>query len=125
MRELRSRIRWADPYLEVATLVATRAARPLQAVILASVCNVLGPLVVGAAVADTIGGIVTLTPAKAIQVIGAGLLAAVGWNVVTWFLGLPSGRFAGNRRLREVACGASSTAAARGWASAPRTSPSA
>jgi inorganic phosphate transporter, PiT family len=74
----------------IATLVATRAARPLQAVLLASVFNVLGPLVVGAAVADTIGGIVTLAPAKAIQVIGAGLLAAVGWNVVTWWYGLPS-----------------------------------
>lgn len=74
----------------IATLVATRAARPLQAVVLASVFNVLGPLVVGAAVADTIGGIVTLAPAKAIQVIGAGLVAAVGWNVLTWWLGLPS-----------------------------------
>ena len=40
----------------IATLVATRAAGPLQAVVLASVFNVLGPLVVGAAVADTIGG---------------------------------------------------------------------
>jgi PiT family inorganic phosphate transporter len=74
----------------IATLVATRAARPLQAVVLASVFNVLGPLVVGAAVADTIGGIVTLAPAKAIQVIGAGLVAAVCWNVLTWSLGLPS-----------------------------------
>jgi inorganic phosphate transporter, PiT family len=44
----------------IATLVATRAARPVQAVVLAAVFNLLGPLVVGAAVADTIGGIVTL-----------------------------------------------------------------
>jgi inorganic phosphate transporter, PiT family len=44
----------------IATLVATGAARPLQAVALAAVFNLLGPLVVGAAVADTIGGIVTL-----------------------------------------------------------------
>ena len=61
----------------IATLVATRAATPLQAVVLAAVFNVLGPLVVGAAVADTIGGIVTLAPTEAIQVIGAGLAAAV------------------------------------------------
>ncbi len=74
----------------IATLVATRAARPLQAVVLAAVFNLLGPLVVGAAVADTIGGIVTLPPARAIQVIGAGLLAAVTWNVLTWWLGLPA-----------------------------------
>jgi inorganic phosphate transporter, PiT family len=74
----------------IATLVATRAARPSQAIVLASVFNVLGPLVVGAAVADTIGGIVTLAPAEAIEVIGAGLLAAVTWNLLTWWLGLPS-----------------------------------
>jgi inorganic phosphate transporter, PiT family len=74
----------------IAALVATRAARPLQAVLLAAVFNLLGPLVVGAAVADTIGGIVTLGQQEAIEVIGAGLLAAVVWNVVTWWLGLPS-----------------------------------
>jgi PiT family inorganic phosphate transporter len=74
----------------IATLVATRAARPLQAVVLAAVFNVLGPLVLGAAVADTIGSIVTLGPAQTIQVIGAGLAAAVCWNVLTWWLGLPS-----------------------------------
>jgi PiT family inorganic phosphate transporter len=53
--------------------VATRAARPLQAVALAAVFNMLGPLLLGAAVADTIGGIVTLAPASTIEVIGAGL----------------------------------------------------
>ena len=57
----------------IATLVATRAARPAQAIILASVFNLLGPLFVGAAVADTIGGIVTVSPAATTQVIGAGL----------------------------------------------------
>jgi inorganic phosphate transporter, PiT family len=74
----------------IAALVATRAARPLQAVVLAGVFNLLGPLVVGAAVADTIGGIVTLGQQEAIEVIGAGLLAAVVWNVLTWWFGLPS-----------------------------------
>jgi PiT family inorganic phosphate transporter len=74
----------------VATLVATRAARPLQAIVLASVFNLLGPLLVGAAVADTIGGIVTVDPEDAVQVIGAGLVAAAGWNVLTWWRGLPS-----------------------------------
>lgn len=74
----------------VATLVATRAARPLQAIVLASVFNLLGPLLVGAAVADTIGGIVMVNPEDAVQVIGAGLVAAVGWNVLTWWRGLPS-----------------------------------
>ena len=74
----------------IATLVATRAARPAQAIALATVFNMLGPLLVGAAVADTIGGIVTVSPDQAAAVIGSGLAAAVGWNVFTWYLGLPS-----------------------------------
>src|SRR6478752_246400 len=74
----------------IATLVATRAATPLQAILLASVFNLLGPLVLGAAVADTIAGIVTVPPAVAVEVIGSGLAGAVTWNVITWRLGLPS-----------------------------------
>jgi PiT family inorganic phosphate transporter len=74
----------------IATLVATRAATPGQAIVLATVFNLLGPLLVGAAVADTIGGIVTVSGTAAIDVIGAGLAAAVAWNLVTWRLGLPS-----------------------------------
>jgi inorganic phosphate transporter, PiT family len=74
----------------IATLVATRAARPSQAIVLATVFNLLGPLLVGAAVADTIGGIVTVSSTAAIEVIGSGLAAATAWNLATWRLGLPS-----------------------------------
>lgn len=74
----------------IATLVATRAARPFQAIVLAAVFNLLGPLFVGAAVADTIGGIVTVDPAEAAAVIGSGLAAAVTWNLITWRFGIPS-----------------------------------
>ena len=74
----------------IATLVATRAARPLQAIVFASVFNLLGPLFVGAAVADTIAGIVTVPPDVATRVIGAGLAGAVTWNLITWRFGLPS-----------------------------------
>ncbi len=74
----------------IASLVATRAATPLQGVVLAAVFNLLGPLLIGAAVAATIGGIVTVQGESAIAVIGAGLLAAVAWNTLTWRLGLPS-----------------------------------
>jgi inorganic phosphate transporter, PiT family len=79
-----------DASNSIATLVATRAARPLQAIILASIFNLLGPLLFGAAVADTIGGIVTVAPSVATEVIGSGLAAAVAWNLVTWRYGLPS-----------------------------------
>ena len=74
----------------IATLVATRAATPLQAILLASVFNLLGPLLMGAAVADTIGGIVTVAPSEAVEVIAAGLFAATTWNLITWRWGLPS-----------------------------------
>jgi inorganic phosphate transporter, PiT family len=74
----------------IATLVATRAATPLQAILLATVFNLVGPLLVGAAVADTIGGIVTVSPSVAVEVIGSGLAAATAWNLATWRLGLPS-----------------------------------
>jgi PiT family inorganic phosphate transporter len=50
----------------------------------------LGPLLVGAAVADVIAGIVIVRPDAATAVIGAALLAATAWNLVTWRLGLPS-----------------------------------
>lgn len=74
----------------IATLVATRGATPGQAIALATFFNLLGPFVVGAAVADTIGGIVEVDPSAATEVIGCGLAAATAWNLVTWRLGLPS-----------------------------------
>ena len=74
----------------IATLVATRGARPGQAIVLAAVFNMLGALLVGTAVADTIAGIVTVAPDEAVEVIGAGVLAATLWNLLTWWRGLPS-----------------------------------
>ncbi len=74
----------------IATLVATRGARPGQAVALSGLFNMLGALLVGTAVADTIAGIVTLPAADAVAAIGAGVFAAVLWNLLTWWRGLPS-----------------------------------
>jgi len=79
-----------DAANSIAALVATRAATTLQAIVLASVFNLLGPLLLGAAVANTIGGIVSVTPSVSDQVIGAGLAGAVTWNLITWSRGLPS-----------------------------------
>jgi len=74
----------------IATLVATRGARPSQAIVLAAVFNMLGALLVGSAVADTIAGIVSVPAGDAIAVIGSAALAAVTWNLLTWWRGLPS-----------------------------------
>jgi inorganic phosphate transporter, PiT family len=74
----------------IATLVATRAARPGSAVVLAAVGNVVGPLLLGTAVASTIAGIVTVRSTEVIAVLGAALTGAVTWNGITWWRGLPS-----------------------------------
>lgn len=74
----------------IATLVASRAARPGAAVLLATAGNVLGPLLLGSAVANTIAGIVTVPSNEVARVVGAGLTGAVVWNGFTWWRGLPS-----------------------------------
>ena len=74
----------------IAALVATRAARPAQAIVMAAVFNLLGPLLLGAAVADTVGGIVTIEGPSGVTVIAAALAAAVTWNLATWSRGLPA-----------------------------------
>ena len=74
----------------IAALVATRGASPKQAIVLASAFNLLGPLLLGAAVANTIGGIVTVDSAAADRVIAIALASAVIWNIGAWALGLPS-----------------------------------
>jgi PiT family inorganic phosphate transporter len=71
----------------IAVLVVTRSASPLQAALLAAGFNLLGPLLLGAAVADTIGGIVS---GAEVGVIACALAAAVAWNLCTWALGLPA-----------------------------------
>lgn len=74
----------------IATLVATRGATAGQAVAMAAVANMAGALLLGTAVADTIGGIVTVPPSQAITVVGSALAGATAWNIITWRLGLPS-----------------------------------
>lgn len=74
----------------IATLVATRGARPGQAIALSAGFNMLGALIFGTAVASTIAGIVSVTPSHVVPVIGSGLLAATVWNLLTWLRGLPS-----------------------------------
>jgi PiT family inorganic phosphate transporter len=74
----------------IATLVATRGATPGQAVMLSAVFNMAGAVLLGTAVADTIGTIVTVPQGQMVAVVGAGLAGATAWNVITWRLGLPS-----------------------------------
>ena len=79
-----------DAATAIATLVATRIARPGRAIILASFFNLIGPFIIGSAVANTIGKIVSVPSTEAIAVIGAGLTGAVTWNLISWSRGIPS-----------------------------------
>ncbi len=74
----------------IAAPVATGAMRPGQAVSVSATFNLLGPVLAGTAVADTVGGIVTLGPAQTMTVLICALAAAVTWNMLTWWRGLPS-----------------------------------
>jgi len=74
----------------IATLVATRGATPGQAVALSAVFNMAGAILLGTAVADTIGTIVTVPQTQMVAVVGAGLAGATVWNLITWWLGMPS-----------------------------------
>jgi PiT family inorganic phosphate transporter len=73
----------------IATVVATRVLTPTQAIIMASSLNFIGAMT-GTAVAKTIAsGLVPATLATQ-QAIIAALLAAIIWNLITWFYGIPS-----------------------------------
>lgn len=78
-----------DAANSIAPLVATRAARPGQAVLVAAGFNLLGPLVVGTAVAHTVAGIVRVPESQLLPVAAAAVSGALVFNLVTWRLGLP------------------------------------
>jgi PiT family inorganic phosphate transporter len=73
----------------IATSVATRVLSPMQAVTMAGVLNFAGALT-GTAVAATVGKGIIPPEASTQQLVIAALLAAIAWNLITWYLGLPS-----------------------------------
>jgi PiT family inorganic phosphate transporter len=79
-----------DAANSIATVVATRVLSPLLAVAWAAFFNFVAAFAFGTAVADTVGkGFVNLnivTP----YVILAGLIGAIVWDLITWWLGLPT-----------------------------------
>lgn len=75
----------------IATSVSTRALKPRTAIMLAAVMNFLGALTF-TGVAKTIGGSIA-NPASldnGLEVLIATLLAAIIWNLITWWFGIPS-----------------------------------
>jgi inorganic phosphate transporter, PiT family len=73
----------------IATSVSTRALTPRMAVLLAAILNFAGAFVSFAVAATIAKGIVN-PEVITLSVILAGLVGAITWNLITWFLGLPS-----------------------------------
>jgi PiT family inorganic phosphate transporter len=73
----------------IATSVATRALRPQYALLMAAAFNFIGAFA-GTAVAKTIGAGIVDEQTTTQVVVAAALLGAIAWNLITWWLGLPS-----------------------------------
>ena len=77
----------------VATVIASRAMTPIQAVCVVAFFEFLGPLLAGTAVANTIGSFIDvsdLASVTSLVIIAAGVSGAIIWNLGTWWLGIPS-----------------------------------
>jgi inorganic phosphate transporter, PiT family len=73
----------------MATSIATRALSPRTAVALSAVLNVAGAFI-SLKVATTISKGIVDSSQITLQVLLAALIGAIAWNLVTWYLGLPS-----------------------------------
>jgi PiT family inorganic phosphate transporter len=77
----------------VATSISTRVLTPRTAIAMAAVLNFLGAvfsLFFGTQVAKTIGTDVAVASALTAVAVMSALLAAIFWNLLTWYFGLPS-----------------------------------
>ena len=79
-----------DAANSITTVIATRVLSPFAAVSLAAIFNFIAFLIFGVAVAKTIGsGIVTPSIIDQNVILGA-LVGAISWDVITWYVGLPT-----------------------------------
>lgn len=74
----------------VATMITSRAMSPRAALTITALAEFAGPFIFGVALAKTIGDEIVLPGSINMYVIIAALISAVAWNLLTWYLGLPS-----------------------------------
>ncbi|MBM2826209.1 MAG: inorganic phosphate transporter [Dehalococcoidia bacterium] len=79
-----------DAANSIATIVSTRVLTPLQAVVWAAFFNFVAFLFFGLHVATTVGKGIVATDAVTPQVVLAGLVGAITWDLITWYVGLPT-----------------------------------
>ncbi len=102
-----------DTANSIATVVSTKVLTPRQAILLATLTNLTGAMY-GTAVAKTISSglldskVFTMTN----EVLICALLGAIVWNLVTWYIGLPS---SSSHALIGGLCGAALAAGRNNW----------
>src|SRR3954463_4282335 len=79
-----------DAANSIATVVSTRVLTPGKAVLWAAFFNFVAAFGFGTAVAKTIGSGMVDINTVSFAVIFAGLFGAIVWDVLTWYIGLPT-----------------------------------
>jgi PiT family inorganic phosphate transporter len=95
----------------IATVVSTKVLTPRQAIALAAFFNLTGALM-GTAVATTIGKGIVDSKVITMTTVLCALLGAIIWNLLTWWLGLPS---SSSHALIGGLCGAALASAKGNW----------
>jgi phosphate/sulfate permease len=100
-----------DTANSIATVVSTKVLTPRQAILLAATTNLVGALV-GHAVAKTVSSGLVDSQFVTNQTIVCALLGGIVWNLLTWWLGLPS---SSTHALVGGLCGATLASAQNNW----------
>src|SRR5436853_4040192 len=100
-----------DAANSIATVVSTKVLTPTQGIVIAAIFELLGALS-GTAVATTIGKDLVDNHFVTLTTILCGLLGGIVWNLLTWWLGLPS---SSSHALMGGLCGAALAAASGDW----------
>jgi PiT family inorganic phosphate transporter len=79
-----------DAANSIATVVSTRVLKPQHAVMWAAFFNFVAFVIFPTGVAATIGKGVVTPGVATLPVIAAGLVGAIAWDLITWYLGLPT-----------------------------------
>ncbi len=79
-----------DSANSIATIVATRVLKPVQAVLWAAFFNLVAAFFLGTGVASSISKDYVDAHIVTPHLVFAGLTGAIIWNLTTWWLGLPS-----------------------------------
>ena len=74
----------------VATVIASRALAPRVTLTLTAISEFIGPFLFGLAVARTVGAGLIDTEVVSLTVVLGAVWAAIAWNLLTWYLGLPT-----------------------------------